>query len=304
MSRTPWHFGLLQVPCLMGIVNVTPDSFSDGGRFFDAAAAAEQARELVRAGAGIVDLGAEASSFFREEIEPVAAEEQIGRLLPVLERLRDLPEGVAISIDTRSAAVAEAILRRRSAGDARGWIINDVSAGMHDAAILPTVAAHRAAIVLMHMSPGFPATPAVDDPDIVVTVRADLAKRITAAKWAGIPAERVAVDPGIGFGKTMADNWRLAFWANETVPENAGGAVVVLGASRKRFLETEPPGDVGLPAAWGDLVDSLRGPETSSHARDPASAALTALTIRQGVPIHRVHNVSLAARAMWELRKI
>ena len=253
----------------------------------------------MRAGPGIGDLGAEATSFFRKGVEAVSAEEQIARLMPVLERLGDLP--AVISVDTRSAEVARAVLERGGAGVR---IINDVSAGTHDVEMLPVVAEMGAAVILMHISPGYPATPVADDADVVATVREFLAERFATAAEAGIAPERIALDPGIGFGKTMADNWRLVFRAKETLPENATGAMVVLGTSRKRFLETEPPKDVALPGAWGDLVNSLRASEAASHPRDVASAALTAFTARQGAAIHRVHNAALAARAMWELRNI
>jgi len=259
----------------MGVVNVTPNSFSDGGDFLDPDAAAEQARHLVAQGARVIDLGAEASSFFRPGVEPVPAEEQLGRLLPVLERLRDLPPEVLISVDTRSAQVAEEAIRAGAA------IINDISAGTHDQELLPTVARAGASMILMHMSPNYPATPESDDRDIVATVRAYLAGRAAAAMRVGIAPERIALDPGVGFGKTMADNWRLALRAQAV----GSGFPVVLGVSRKRFLETAPPPDVPLPPQWGELLVSFQA--GAKHPRDPATAALTTLAV--GVPIHRVH---------------
>jgi dihydropteroate synthase len=272
-------------PRLMGIVNVTPNSFSDGGDFLDPAMAAGHARELAGQGAAIVDLGAEASSFFRPGIEPVEAEEQIRRLLPVLSRLRDLPAGAAISVDTRSAKVAQAVL------EAGAGIINDISAGTQDAELFDVVARQGAGVILMHISPGYPATPAADDADIVGTVRGYLESRARAAMAAGIAPERIALDPGIGFGKTMADNWRLALRSGEISERFA----VVIGASRKRFLENRPPSDVPLPAGWDDLINRLRQDPRAAHPRDPMSAALVAVT--GGTAIHRVHNVVLAASA-------
>ena len=124
----------------MGIVNVTPNSFSDGGAFLDPTAAAAHARQLAAQGARILDLGAEASSFFRKGVEPVPAEEQIRRLLPVLQQLRDLPPGVLISVDTRSAAVAREAIRAGAA------IINDISAGTYDPELLPVVADSGASV--------------------------------------------------------------------------------------------------------------------------------------------------------------
>ena len=169
-------------------------------------------------------------------------------------------------------------------------IINDISAGSHDAEMLGVVAETGAAVILMHITPGYPATPAADDPDIVATVRAYLECRAQAAVAAGIPPERIAVDPGLGFGKTMADNWRLALRAGE-LSSRFG---LVIGASRKRFLDTVPPPDVVLPPTWHGLIARLESDPRAAHPRDPASAALAILTGDRA--IHRVHNVALAAR--------
>jgi dihydropteroate synthase len=270
----------------MGIVNITPDSFSDGGAFLDPAAAAAHARQLAAQGARLLDLGAEASSFFRPGVVPVPAEEQLRRLLPVLELLADLSTdaggGVALSVDTRSAQVARAAVRAGAA------IINDISAGTHDADLLRAVAETGAAVILMHSTPGYPATPAADDPDIFATVRAYLECRAQAAVAAGIPPERIAVDPGLGFGKTMADNWRLAL----RVGELSSRFPLAIGASRKRFLDTPPPSDAPVPPGWQELVARLQ--PRAAHPRDAASAALAILTADRA--IHRVHNVALATR--------
>ncbi len=289
MLNAGFSFQELARPCLMGIVNVTPDSFSDGGKFLDARGAAQHARQLMHDGATILDLGAEATSFFRAGVEAVGAEEQLRRLMPVLEVLGDLPEQVAISVDTRSAEVAREVL------GAGAKIINDVSAGTHEPEILRVVADAQAGIVLMHINPGYPATPANDDADIVATVRDYLAARVEAAREAGIAAERIAVDPGVGFGKTMGDNWRLAMRADDVRPAGFEGPVV-LGASRKRFLETAMPTDVQMPREWGSWVGTLQ--KQAGHPRDDASAALTAVMARCGVEIHRVHDVGLARQAM------
>lgn len=186
-------------------------------------------------------------------------------------------------MDTRSAAVARAAL------EAGAGIINDISAGEHDPELLEVVARQGAGLILMHMSPGYPVTPAADDADVVGTVRAYLEGRARAAMAAGIAAERIAVDPGIGFGKTMGDNWRLALRAGE-ISERFP---VVVGVSRKRFLETAVPGDVALPAGWEEVVARLRSSPLVGHARDAVTAALTRL-VAPGA-IHRVHNVALAA---------
>jgi dihydropteroate synthase len=295
----PAMFSFFQLPAdrprLMGIVNVTPDSFSDGGTFFNPAAAAVHARTLASQGAGILDFGAEASSFFRPGIAPIPADEQLRRLLPVLDLLRDLPPTVALSVDTRSAQVARAVLRAGDAADEGADLINDISAGTHDPEMFEVVAEHGAAIILMHMTPGYPATPAQDDPDILATVRDYLARRAAAALAAGIAEDRIALDPGIGFGKTMADNWRLVLRA----PELSSRFPLVIGVSRKRFLDTAPPPNVALPPGWDALVAELKSiiekqksKIENSHPRDVASAALALLAPSA---IHRLHNVALAA---------
>ncbi len=269
----------------MGIVNVTPNSFSDGGRFFDPAEAVAQGRRLAEAGAGILDLGAEASSFFRAGVMPVGDDEQVRRLEKVLPALGGLP-GVTISVDTRSAVVA------RYAVLAGARIINDISAGTYDTAMLETVAGLDAGVILMHMGARYPETPTVDDLNICETVRESLERRVAAAVAAGICKDRIAVDPGIGFGKTMQDNWTLALRSHEL---SGLGVPVVLGASRKRFLEILPTPSEEWVDCKGKLELLGMGGE---HARDLASAAVTVMTAKKGVWMHRVHDVTLAAAAL------
>jgi dihydropteroate synthase len=271
----------------MGVINVTPDSFSDGGAFSDPTHAVAHGNSLAQAGAHILDLGAEASSFFRPGVNPVTPEEQIRRLRDIIPALVPLP-GMWLSVDTRSADVA------RHAINAGSAIINDISAGTHDSAMLTTVAELNAGIILMHITPGYPKTPDTDDPDILTTVRDYLATRITAALAAGISRNRIAIDPGIGFGKTMPDNWRLAFGCHELFALNVP---VVLGVSRKRFLETSVPSE--QEENWRTVLHSIGTFVTpSDHPRDRDSAALTFIAAKRGIPIHRLHNVTLAARAL------
>jgi dihydropteroate synthase len=278
---------------LMGIVNVTPNSFSDGARFLDPADAIAHAKQLVADGAALLDLGAEATSFFRPGVEPVPADEQLRRLLPVVEGLRGLP-GVRLSIDTRSSAVARACVA------AGAHLINDVSAGEHDPEMLPTIAALRVPVVLMHLSACFPDDPPYDDPDILQTVRAALEARAAAALAAGVARENILLDPGLGFGKTMRDNLILALGFAHLPGMDWP---VVLGASRKRFLQTATAphyrGVAHLRQAAARLAANA-GPE--AHERDPLTAAIVAyhagLPARLGGLIHRVHNVALAARAL------
>lgn len=267
----------------MGVVNVTPNSFSDGGQFLAPASAIARGRALAAEGASIVDLGAEASSFFRAGVTPVDAAEQLRRLLPVIPELAG--GGIRISVDTRSAEVAREGVR------AGAVIVNDISAGTHDRGMLRTVAESGAGLVLMHIGEKYPEVVQEDVPDVVGSVREYLRKRVEAARHAGIELGRIAVDPGVGFGKSAADNWRLALRCHELADL---GVPVILGASRKRFLETLPPPEV-RPAGWEALVSEF-GAE--GHPRDAATAALTAITAERGTAVHRVHNVTLARRAL------
>jgi dihydropteroate synthase len=207
----------------MGILNVTPDSFSDGGKYLDPQTAARQAKDMLDAGAEIIDIGAEST---RPGSQPVAPDEQIRRIEPIVPAI--LETGAVVSIDTTSAEVARCALK---------WgvqIVNDVSAGRDDPEMLGLVADSGAVIVLMHML-GAPRTMQSNPQygDVVSEVTGFLAERIEAAHNAGIDAGNIIVDPGIGFGKTLEHN--LALLAN------IGGlseldAPILVGASRKRFI--------------------------------------------------------------------
>ena len=235
---TPRALAALPNPALMGIVNITPNSFSDGNQYLDPAAAVAHARQLAAEGAAILDLGAEASSFFRPGVEPVLAEEQLRRLLPVLNQLSPppaltpdpAPQTPLISIDTRSAAVARRCVATGREGE---MIINDISAGTHDPAMFSAIAELGCPIILMHIAPTYPDNPPADDPNILETVAAYLRQRVAVAIAAGIHPSRILLDPGIGFGKTPRDNMTLAlrFPSHPDLP-----FPIVLGLSRKRFL--------------------------------------------------------------------
>jgi dihydropteroate synthase len=262
-------------PCVIGVVNVTPDSFSDGGRYLAPDAAVEHGLALADAGAAVVDVGGEST---RPGARPVAADEERRRVLPVVERLVGaLPATVAVSVDTRSAAVAEAAI------GAGARIVNDVSAGTRDPAMLGVVARHGVEYVAMHMR-GTPET-MQDDPrydDVVVEVAAFLRDRVRAAAAAGVDPTRIAVDPGIGFGKTAAHNWELL----ARLPELAAavdGRPVVVGTSRKAFLgrSLAGPGEAPRP------VDE----------REEATLATVVWALDQGASAVRVHDVRAAVRA-------
>jgi dihydropteroate synthase len=210
-------------PLIMGVVNVTPDSFSDGGRFLEPSTAIEHAAELVREGADVLDIGGEST---RPGAEAVDAEEERRRVVPVLEGLVGV--GVPISIDTSKAAVAEAAL------DAGATWVNDVTALRGDPDLAALCADRRSEVVLMHML-GTPRT-MQEDPrydDVVVEVKAFLAERIEAALAAGIEERRIWVDPGIGFGKTVEHNLELLRRLGEL---RELGRPIVVGTSRKSFL--------------------------------------------------------------------
>jgi dihydropteroate synthase len=211
-------------PRVMGIVNVTPDSFSDGGQFFDPSRAVEHGLKLASEGADILDIGGEST---RPGAESVPLEVELGRVVPVVrELIRQTP--VLISVDTSKAAVARACL------ELGAHIINDVSAMSFDAAMPDIVREYRAGVVLMHMR-GNPQT-MQNDPqygDVVTEVQAYLEERIRVATEAGIEAKRIAVDPGIGFGKTL-EHTLLQLGSLQRL--TSLGQPVLLGISRKGFL--------------------------------------------------------------------
>lgn len=265
----------LAEPRLMGVINATPDSFSDGGRFDTPDAAAAQALEMARAGAAILDVGGEST---RPGAQPVDADEQTRRVVPVVSAIRQSLdraglEGVWISVDTRLASVAGAAL------DAGAAMVNDVSAGRDDPAMLPLVAERGAALCLMHMR-GDPATmqksPAYSD--VVEEVDAFLAERAAATEQAGVLRDRIVIDPGIGFGKTLEHNLALLAAIPRFV---ATGRPVLIGASRKRFIAALDPQHGRTPAD-----------------REPGTIAVTLHAADAGAAILRVHDVPANAQAL------
>jgi dihydropteroate synthase len=263
-------------PVIMGILNVTPDSFSDGGRFLARDAALAQARAMVEEGAAIIDVGGESS---RPGALDVPEVEQVRRVVPVLQALRaQLPDHVVLSIDTRSPQVAAAAL------DAGASLVNDISGGA-SSGMLELVARRGAGIVLMHMQ-GTPQTMQLAPvyADVVAEVRAHLAARARTALEASVPSARILLDPGIGFGKTRAHNLALLQALQSFV---ALGHPLLLGASRKRFMG----------AICGETVfEELLG----------ATCATTALGVAAGVRVFRVHDVRAnrqAAEVAWAIAR-
>jgi len=270
--RRPDFAGLaLDRPRLMGILNVTPDSFSDGGRFLSSAAALTQGQEIAQV-AEIVDIGGEST---RPGAAEVAVKDEIARTAPVIEALRKAGVQGPISIDTRKAPVAAAAL------GAGATLVNDVSAFGFDPALGPLVAREGVPVVLMHAQ-GAPAT-MQDDPrygHVLLDVYDALAARIAAAVALGIDRANIAVDPGIGFGKTAAHN--LALIRGLSLLHGLG-CPILLGASRKRF------------------IGSIGGAELA-EARMPGSLAVALAGFAQGAQMTRVHDVAETRQALrlWQ----
>lgn len=257
-------------PLVMGVLNVTPDSFSDGGAWTSVEAAVAHGRAMLVAGAGVVDVGGEST---RPGAEPVSAAEELARVLPVIEGL--IPDvhaaGARLSIDTRHSSVAQGAL---SAG---ATILNDISASLHDVA-----AAHGAGWVAMHMQ-GEPQTmqtaPHYDD--VVDEVFDHLVAAVTVGRGAGVA--EIWIDPGIGFGKTHAHNWALLGSLERFV---ASGVPVVVGTSRKGFL-----------GAVSGEADGSDGP-TPPHDRLEGSMTTAVWAATMGAAMIRAHDVPATVRAV------
>jgi dihydropteroate synthase len=253
-------------PAVMGIVNVTPDSFSDGGRHLDPDAALRHARALVAGGADLIDVGGEST---RPGAEPVGVDEELRRVIPVVERLA-ASGGVPVSIDTSKAAVAAAAL------DAGAIVVNDVTAG-RDPEMFEVVARTGAGLVLMHMR-GEPRT-MQDSPeydDVVAEVGDHLVERLDRAGDAGIDRASLCIDPGLGFGKTSAHNLALLARLRELVARV--DVPVLVGPSRKSFIAR----------VVGD----------DATARDDGTLATVVWALDQGARVVRVHDAGAASDAV------
>ena len=255
----------LDRPRIMGIVNTTPDSFSDGGEAFGCDDAVKRGLQMIKDGADIIDVGGEST---RPGADPVGLQEEIRRTVPVIERL--VKSGALVSIDTRHSAVMQAAI------DAGAQIVNDVSALTGEGA-LDVVANANVSVVLMHMQ-GLPET-MQDNPsyqDAAAQVLDYLKTRIAICEEAGIGKDRIAVDPGIGFGKTLDNNVEILKRLNdyETI-----GVAVLVGVSRKSF------------------IGAISG-EPDAQKRLPGSLAAALWAVQQGVHILRVHDVAETAQAL------
>ena len=262
-------------PLLMGVLNVTPDSFSDGGLHQDLAAAVARAHEMVELGADLIDIGGEST---RPGADRVSPGEQLERVLPVIRQLRqELPAELPISIDTTSTVVAKAALEQGAA------LVNDISAGRDDPGMFRLVAEAGVPYIIMHMQ-GVPRT-MQDNPqyaDVVEEIRSFLQERAAAARDEGIMPENLVIDPGIGFGKSKRDNLDIIMNL-ERFTET--GYKVMLGASRKRFM-----GSICDISSYSELVG--------------ATCATTTIGVFTGVSILRVHDIKENRQALdvaWAL---
>jgi dihydropteroate synthase len=252
---------------IMGVVNVTPDSFSDGGAFDDHVAAIAHARRLISEGAEIVDVGGEST---RPGADPVPAAEELDRVIPVIEGIAGLTLPAQISIDTMKSEVAEKAI------DAGASYVNDVTAFRHDPDLASLVADRAVDCCLMHML-SEPRT-MQDDPhydDVVDDIKAFLVERLEHAVAAGIAEDRVWLDPGIGFGKTVDHNLALLARLDELV---AIGRPIVVGTSRKGF------------------IGRISGEEI--EGRVPGTIATNVIALGNGAKVFRVHDVAAVAQAL------
>lgn len=268
-------------PVVMGVVNVTDDSFSDGGQFLDRDRAVAHALRLVADGAAVIDVGGEST---RPGATRVDAAVEIGRVVPVIEELA--AQGIRLSIDTMHAAVAEAALA------AGVHIVNDVSGGRADPAMAGVIAQAQVPWILMHWR-----SVGAEHPhevpryaDVVVQVRDELMRSVDAAVSAGVDPGKLIIDPGLGFAKTAQHNWALLRALPEFVRT---GIPVLVGASRKRFL--------------GTLLAGADGEPRPPAGRETATAVISALAVRGGAWGVRVHDVRASVDALrvvqaWEGR--
>ncbi|MGI5481468.1 dihydropteroate synthase [Streptomyces lavendofoliae] len=274
---TAWGLPTFDRCAVMGVVNVTPDSFSDGGRWFDTTAAIKHGLDLVARGADLVDVGGEST---RPGATRVDEDEELRRVVPVVRGLS--AEGVAVSVDTMRASVA------RRAVEAGAILVNDVSGGLADPAMVPSVAAAEVPFVVMHWR-GFSKdmnSLAVYD-DVVAEVVAELRARVEAVVEGGVDPERIVVDPGLGFAKAAPHDLALVAHLADL---RALGRPLLVAASRKRFLGHVLAGEGATPPP--------------ARERDAATAAVSAIAAYEGAWAVRVHEVRPTADAVRVARAV
>lgn len=261
---------------VMGVLNVTPDSFSDGGRFNDAQVATNHALQMIRDGADIIDIGGEST---RPGSERISVQEELDRVLPVITALKT--SGAAISIDTMRVEVAKAAVA------AGACMINDVSGGKADPEMLGYVATLETPYILMHWrGPSNVMNTLTDYNDVAVDVTNEIREQVDVAVSAGIARERIAIDPGIGFAKTVDQNWPIL--KHLDVLEELG-LPILMGASRKKFL--------------GELL-AVDGVPRDSDERESATTAISTLMAARGLWAVRVHDVKSSSDAVSVVDRI
>ena len=275
-SGLPENLRKLDRTLVMGVLNVTPDSFSDGGRFDDTEIAISHALQMIQDGADIIDIGGEST---RPGSDRISVQEELDRVLPVIAGLVD--SGVAISIDTMRAEVA------RAAIDAGACMINDVSGGKSDPEMLNYVSTLTVPYILMHWrGPSNIMNTLTDYNDVVADVTSEISKQVDVAVAAGIARERIAIDPGIGFAKTVDQNWPIL--KHLDVLEGLG-LPILMGASRKKFL--------------GELL-AKDGVARETDERESATTAISTLMAVRGLWAVRVHDVKPSSDAIAVVDRI
>ena len=275
-SGLPENLRKLDRTLVMGVLNVTPDSFSDGGRFDDTDIAIRHALQMIEDGADIIDIGGEST---RPGSERISVQVELDRVLPVIAGLVD--SGVAISIDTMRVEVAEAAI------DAGACMINDVSGGKSDPEMLSYVSTLTVPFILMHWrGPSNIMNTLTDYNDVVADVASEISNQVDVAVAAGIARERIAIDPGIGFAKTVNQNWPILKHLDVL---EALGLPILMGASRKKFL--------------GELL-AKEGVPRDSDARESATTAISTLMATRGLWAVRVHDVKPSSDAIAVVDRI
>ena len=275
-SGLPENLQKLDRTLVMGVLNVTPDSFSDGGRFNDARIATNHALQMIKDGADIIDIGGEST---RPGSERISVQAELDRVLPVISALAD--SGIAISIDTMRPEVARAAIA------AGACMINDVSGGKSDPEMLEYASSLNSPYILMHWrGPSNIMNTLTDYQDVVADVTAEISQQVDVAVAAGIARERIVIDPGIGFAKTVDQNWPIL--KHLDVLEGLG-LPILMGASRKKFL--------------GELL-AKDGVPRDSDERESATAAISTLMAARGLWAVRVHDVKSSSDAIAVVDRI
>ena len=275
-SGLPVSLSSLDRTLVMGVINVTPDSFSDGGRFIDANVAIAHGRKMNEQGADIIDIGGEST---RPGSERISEQEELDRVLPVIEAL--ISDGIVVSIDTMRASVA------KTAVTAGARMINDISGGKVDPQMLPYVATLDIPFILMHWrGPSNIMNSLTDYDDVVLDVRNEIMAQVASAEAAGVHRSRIAIDPGIGFAKTVDQNWPILKHLDVLEAE---GLPILMGASRKRFL--------------GELL-ARNGQPREMDDREAATTAISVLMAQRKTWCVRVHDARSSRDAVEVVQRM